>query len=155
MGISLERSATFSLLCTAKNSTPHSRIFSYPRKSAAGTALPEWLSNPGSTILMRRHDRNSKYEPHVDRVELLNCNPQYAQVRLQNGRETSVSLRDLAPLGEITNVQTENTPDVTKSFQESETTTPVEDPVCSDESSSEFTPRRSSRISRPPERLQY
>ena len=144
-----------SLLCTATNSTPHSRIFSYPRKSAAGTALPEWLSNPGSTILMRRHDRNSKYEPHVDRVELLNCNPQYAQVRLQNGRETSVSLRDLAPLGEITNVQTENTPDVTKSFQESETTTPVEDPVCSDESSSEFTPRRSSRISRPPERLQY
>ena len=87
-----------SLLCTSTNTTPHDLMFTYARKSATGTALPDWLTKPG-TVLMRRHVRASKYDPRTDRVELLDCNPQYAHVRLQDGRESTVSLRDLAPLG--------------------------------------------------------
>ena len=48
---------------------------------------------------MRRNVRNSKYDPLVDEVELLDCNPMYAHVRLQDGRETTVSLHQLAPVG--------------------------------------------------------
>ena len=33
----------------------------------------------------------------MERVELLDVNPTYANIRYPNGRETSVSLRDLAP----------------------------------------------------------
>ena len=85
-----------SLLCTATNATPHERIFAYNRKSTSGTTLPSWLLTPGP-VLMKRNVRSSKYEPLVDEVELLECNPQYAHVRLQDGREETVSLHQLAP----------------------------------------------------------
>ena len=44
---------------------------------------------------MRRFVRNSKSEPVVDEVELINVNPTY--VDDQSGREATVSIRDLAP----------------------------------------------------------
>ena len=47
---------------------------------------------------MKRHVRQ-KYDPLVDEVELLEANPQYAHVRLPDGRETTVSIRHLAPRG--------------------------------------------------------
>ena len=93
-----------SLLCTAINSSPHDRVFTFSRKASAGSALPDWLTTPGAKVLMKRHDRNSKYEPLTEQVELVNCNPQYAQVRLPDGRETTVSLRDLAPFGDGTSI---------------------------------------------------
>ena len=43
--------------------------------------------------------RNSKYEPLVDEVELIEANPQYAHIRLADGKESTVSIRDLAPRG--------------------------------------------------------
>jgi hypothetical protein len=86
-----------SLLCTATNQTPHERLFAYQRKSTAGNPLPSWLLDKGP-VLMKRHIRQSKYDPLVDEVDLIHINPHYANVRLQNGREQSVSLRDLAPL---------------------------------------------------------
>ena len=49
---------------------------------------------------MKRNVRRSKYDPLVDEVDLIEANPQYAHVRLQNGRETTVSIRQLAPPGE-------------------------------------------------------
>jgi hypothetical protein len=85
-----------SLLCTATNATPHERLFLYNRKSTSGTTLPNWLITPGP-VLMKRNARSSKYDPLVDEVELLECNPQYAHVRLSDGREETVSLRQLAP----------------------------------------------------------
>ena len=88
-----------SLLSTATNSTPHDRMFTYTRKSATGSSLPDWLTTPG-TVLMRRFVRSSKYDQRADKVQLLDCNLQYAHVRLQDRRETTVSLRDLAPLGQ-------------------------------------------------------
>lgn len=50
---------------------------------------------------MKRNVRASKFEPFVDEVELLSANPQYAFVRLQNGKETTVSPRQLAPIGKV------------------------------------------------------
>ena len=38
----------------------------------------------------------------MEEVELLEANPQYAHVRLPDGRETTVSIRHLAPQGEVT-----------------------------------------------------
>ena len=83
-----------SLLCTSTNTTPHERMFNFPRKSSAGCSIPSWLK-PGP-VLVKRHVRN-KYDPLVDDAELLEITPSYGTVRLGNGRELNVSLRDLAP----------------------------------------------------------
>ena len=88
-----------SLLCTSTNETPHERFFKFSRKSQAGTTLPSWLSNPG-IVLMKKNVRQSKYDPLVEEVELIESNPHYAYVRLSNGKETTVSTRQLAPAGE-------------------------------------------------------
>jgi len=56
------------------------------------------LAYPG-TVFMKRPVRQSKYEPMVEKVELLDANPEYAHVRLPDGRETTVSVRHLAPAG--------------------------------------------------------
>ena len=87
-----------SLLSTATNATPHERLFDYPRKSSSGRSIPSWLMSPGP-VFLKRHVRNSKYEPLVDEVDLLEANPDYAYVRFPNGRETTVSIRHLAPVG--------------------------------------------------------
>ena len=87
-----------SLLSTATNCTPHERLFSYQRKSSCGRSIPTWLVSPGKA-LYRRQVRHSKYDPLVDEVELLDVNTNYAHVRFQDGKETTVSLRHLAPAG--------------------------------------------------------
>ena len=86
-----------SLLCTATNSTPHERLFSYPRKAACGEALPSWLLDSDS-VLLRKVVRDSKYAPELETVKLLHTNPQYARIQHENDKETTVSLRRLAPL---------------------------------------------------------
>ena len=48
-------------------------------------------------VLYRRNVRNSKYDALVEEVELLESNPAYAHIRLPDGREETVSLRQLAP----------------------------------------------------------
>ncbi|XP_059806295.1 uncharacterized protein LOC132381094 isoform X2 [Hypanus sabinus] len=87
-----------SLLCMSTNTTPHERLFSFPRKSVTATTLPVWLTSPGP-VLLRKHVRSNKYSPLVERVHLLHANPQYAYVVLPDGREDTVSIRDLAPAG--------------------------------------------------------
>ena len=59
-----------------------------------------WLAAPGK-VLLKRHVRRSKYEPLVDEVDVLDVNPRYAHVRLPSGQATTVSVRDLAPPGDI------------------------------------------------------
>ena len=87
-----------SLLCTATNCTPHERFFKYDRRSSCGGSVPTWLSTPGP-VLLKRHIRASKTDPLVDEVELLQANPQYAHIRHTDGRESTVSIRHLAPCG--------------------------------------------------------
>ena len=88
-----------SLLCTATNQTPHERLFSFPRKSLNGYSLPSWLSSPGP-VLLRRFVRQSKSDPLVESVDLIDATPSCARVRFPDGRETTVSTSDLAPAGQ-------------------------------------------------------
>ena len=44
--------------------------------------------------------RQSKYDPLVEEVMLLESNPQYALIRHEDGRESTVNIRQLAPPGE-------------------------------------------------------
>ncbi|GFY06658.1 putative retrovirus-related pol polyprotein from transposon opus [Trichonephila clavipes] len=90
-----------SLLCTATNATPHERMFSHPRRSHNACSIPTWLTKPGP-VLMKNQMRANKYEPIVQEVELIEANPDYAHVKLGYGRETTVSIRHLAPRGETT-----------------------------------------------------
>ncbi|GFR62564.1 Pro-Pol polyprotein [Elysia marginata] len=87
-----------SLLCPETNATPHERMFLYSRRSMNGKSLPSWLLSPGP-VYLKRHVRALKYDPIVDEVELIEANSQYAHVRLSDGRESTVSLRHLAPVG--------------------------------------------------------
>ena len=87
--------AVRSLLCTATNCTPHERFLGFPRRSMIGKSLPSWLIQPGP-ILLRRFVRN-KNEPLVDEVDLIEANPSFAKIRYPNGRESTVSVNDLAP----------------------------------------------------------
>lgn len=88
-----------SLLCTSTNTTPHERMFRHVRRSTNGTSTPTWLLTPGP-VLLKRQVRRSKYEPLVDEVTLLEANAEYAHVRMPDGRETTVSTRHLAPIGQ-------------------------------------------------------
>ena len=74
--------------------TPHERMFLHLRKSSNGVTMPTWL-RPG-LVYVKHHLRN-KGDLLVDEAKLIEANPQYARVRFNNGRETTVSLRDLAP----------------------------------------------------------
>ena len=101
-----------SLLCTATNETPHEQMFSFKRRSTFGTSVPTWLSSPGP-VYLKGHICTSKYDPVVDKVNLLHATPNYAIVRLPNGRETTVSLKDVAPCtsadsNDIVNINNEN-----------------------------------------------
>ena len=84
-----------SLLCTSTNQTPHERFFNFARRSSTGTSLPGWLSTPGP-IMLRKFVRQNKNDPLVQKVHLIEANPAYARVRFPGGRESTVSLRDLA-----------------------------------------------------------
>ena len=84
-----------SLLCTSTGETPHSRFLRFERRSNYGKSLPEWLSKPGP-VLLRKFVRASKTDDLVQRVDLIEANPVYARVRYSDGRESNVSLRDIA-----------------------------------------------------------
>jgi hypothetical protein len=51
-------------------------------------------------FLLKRHVRQNKTEPLIDQEELLQANPQYAHIWYSDGRESTVSIRHLAPMGE-------------------------------------------------------
>ena len=85
-----------SLLSTATNTIPHERFFGYQRRSSCGSSIPSWLSTPGP-VMLRRFVRHSKTDPLVDEVQLMDVNPSYAYIRYSDGRESTVSLKDLSP----------------------------------------------------------
>ncbi|CAK1591212.1 unnamed protein product [Parnassius mnemosyne] len=96
-----------SLLCTTTNVTPHERMFNHPRRSPNGKSLPTWLINSGP-VLIKKNIRTSKYDPLVEEAEVLHANPTYSHVRLSDGRECTVSNRQLAPLPMIRISEEEN-----------------------------------------------
>ncbi|XP_047137877.1 uncharacterized protein LOC124814332 [Hydra vulgaris] len=155
--------ATRSLLCTSTNCSPHERFFNFQKRSSSGSLIPSWLVNPGP-VLIKRNAMQSKYEDSVNEAQLIEANPHYAIVRFPNGHETTVSTKQLAPIGTTPIVQTSNdnleiiaidnypltpngsneTPLVSKKELESRVN-PIEQ--------STLAPRRSSRISKVPEKL--
>ena len=84
-----------SLLCTSTGDTPHSRFLKFTRRSHYGSSLPEWLCHPGP-VFLRNFVRSSKHDDLVQKVDLLEANPLYARIRYNDGRESTVSLRDVA-----------------------------------------------------------
>jgi len=84
-----------SLLCTPTNATPHERFFMHLRRSTKGSTLPNWLLQPGN-VLMKKNVRRSKDDALVEEVELLEANHEYAHIRYADGRESTVSTRQLA-----------------------------------------------------------
>ena len=79
-----------SLLSTATNCTSHERMFCHDRKSFNGVSLSSWVK-PGP-IYVKNHNQNDKSDLLVEEVELLEANPQYAYIRLEDGREIPSSL---------------------------------------------------------------
>ena len=79
-----------SLLRTATNFTPHKCMFCHDKKSFNGLSLPSWVK-PGP-IYVKNHNRNDKSDLLVEEAKLLEANPQYAYIRLKDGREIPVSL---------------------------------------------------------------
>ena len=75
---------------------PHEQMVLFECRLSFDTSVPTWLSSPGS-VYLKRHICTSKYDPVVDKVYLLHATPIYALVRLPNGRETIVSLKDVSP----------------------------------------------------------
>ena len=116
-----------SLLCTSINCTPHERMFVHARRSVNGTTLPSWLK-PGP-VFVKKHVRN-KDEPLVEEAELIEFNPSNAHVRLSNGRETTVSIRDVAP--RVQNDASESEIEIEKSGDNKSDSTDV--PLCRDSS---------------------
>uniref|UniRef100_A0A5S6R240 Integrase catalytic domain-containing protein n=1 Tax=Trichuris muris TaxID=70415 RepID=A0A5S6R240_TRIMR len=165
------------LLCTATNTTPHERMFVFDRRCAPEISLPEWLRRPGP-VLLKKQVRASKTDPLVERVELLEANPQYAHVRSHDGRETTVSIRHLAPSGAIcedeagspTTAQTQAPPDTAEGVVQipgppdnAQDAVPISAPPDTAKDAlrsrtpevSDCVPtlRRSTRLRRPPKRL--
>ena len=90
-----------SLISTSTNCTPHEIMFAFKRRTSTGTSVPTWLSRPGP-VLLKRHVRLSKYGPLVDKVYLIEATPSYTHIRHTNGSQSTVSLRDLAPITDPT-----------------------------------------------------
>ncbi len=161
-------------MCTATNQTPHERFFVHQLRSSKANSIPSWLASPRK-VLMKRNVRASKHEPLVDEVDLIDANPHYAHVRLSNGRETTVSTRQLAPYGEQSRITSSDpvpslgsapNPDGNcRPVQVFGNTNETRDVVVSPDSENEQTSpadiqrdverRRSSRVSKPPDRLTY
>lgn len=149
------------LLCTATNATPHEKLFSFTRRSASGQSLPSWLLERGP-VLVKQHVRKSKYCPIVNQVELVSVNPSNAKIRYKCGRESTVSLRDLAPLPQ----NSDNMPPSGPLIEESVSETPVSaapaglepEPTPATPSASTeplpAPPRRSNRERKEPDRYQ-
>ena len=95
-----------SLLCTATNETPHERFLGFTRRSSMGSSIPSWLTEPGP-VYVKRNVRHSKFEPLVDEADVLQVNPHYAHIRYPDGRETTVSTRNLAPRAQAVEVPSE------------------------------------------------
>ena len=102
-----------SLLCMATFCGPHERLLNFERRSSVGGSVPSWLIMPGPVVL-KRHVRTSKDDLLVDEVELLQGNLQYTHIHYMDGWETTVSIRHLAPLPEVTHIHNDvlPTPDV-------------------------------------------
>ena len=104
-------------------------------------------------VLYKRQVRHSKNDPLVDEVHLLEANTQYAHIRFPGGRESTVSTKHLAPTAErLEEIEvTPEQPPPQPLVKSEASVAPA--PIIPSESG--LTLRRSTRTSKPPERLSY
>ena len=117
--------------------------------------------------MLKHHVRTSKYDPLVDKVELIQASLTHARVRWQNGQEVTVSLRDTSPFGEkeiLDDVglqplnNTELLPEENSNNSQSSSDKVVTDSSAENEPvnvSEQQVLRHSTREQRPPDRLTY
>ena len=81
---------------------------------------------------MKNNVRHSKFDPLVEEVTLLECNPHYALIRYNDGREWTVSIRQLAPPGDATFQINENNQVYDQNQPEASSTSESVDQPCSE-----------------------
>ena len=83
-------------------------------------------------VFVKKHLQSSKYDPLVEEANLIEAEPQYAHIKFPNGQESTVSIRDLAPLGNSKPPHTnaENTDE--KSIIHTEHTSQLNEPLITD-----------------------
>ena len=86
-----------SLFCTSTNATLHEQFFSFQRRSVLRIFLPSWLSFP-EPVYVQKHTSQSKYEPRVEKANLIHVTSQYALIQFSGGREATVPLKDVATI---------------------------------------------------------
>ena len=68
-------------------------MFLHARRSFSRQTIPSWLKL--EPIYVKKHVSN-KLDPMVNEAELLEVNSNYVLVRMQDGRETTVSITDIS-----------------------------------------------------------
>ena len=136
-------------------------MFNFTRKSTSGKSIPSWVK-PGP-IYVKNHTRKTKYDAPVSPATLLHANPSYAHVRLPSGVETTVSMRDIARQPNNENILDHSlisddlNPAVSNQLETHESSVPtsaVENDIHAQNPPEQFEPRRSTRVSAPPKRLE-
>lgn len=84
-----------------------------------GYSLPTWLINPGP-VLLQKNSRTTKHYSDVQRVDLLEANPVYANIGFDNEREGTVALRHIAPAGAVHETGVQNRKSTQNSSNETE-----------------------------------
>ncbi|XP_063888888.1 uncharacterized protein LOC135115803 [Scylla paramamosain] len=101
------------------------------------------------------NNKSSKHEPLTDQVELVDVNPMYASVKYPDGRESTVSIRDLAPSPESPTTPVHQDEAQGNIETPSSPKTQGVPPYNNHDSHSPTGPielRRSTRVSKPPDR---
>ena len=123
--------------------------------------------------LVRNQPRKSKNDPIVSPATLIHANPEYAHVRLQSGVETTVNLRDIAQHPDTVERDDDSVPNVetdtmnsqgpidepSSVVDQSEKSAMPKEPLMDNVEVTDTPPtesinlRRTTRVSRPPKRL--
>ena len=57
----------------------HEKFFAFYTKSSVAPSLPIWLTCPGVGAFLHRFIQTDKTDPLVDKLKIINVNPNYAQ----------------------------------------------------------------------------
>ena len=94
MCINSALSAVRSMINTSTNKTPHSSFFNFERNLIPLNNNYTWLLD-SKNVYIRRFVRN-KHDPLVDKVRLIEANPNYSTIQYPNGRMDNISNSNLS-----------------------------------------------------------
>ena len=114
-----------SLINTTTNETPHQHFFNFSRRSMCGTSTLTWLK-PRKSVFVYKFNRQNKADPLVEKVKLIHTNLSYAFIKYNDGRKSSVSLRDVAPCPESTESEVESSNSIDVSHRKLSPDPPIE-----------------------------